>query len=53
MAFAKRMLAEINVAATPGLDFDPLEGNRTMRMSYAGAETEIAEAAERMAAWLK
>jgi len=53
MAFAKRMLAEINVAATPGLDFDPLEGNRTMRMSYAGSEQEIAEAIERMAGWLK
>ena len=53
MAFAKRMLAEINVAATPGLDFDPLEGNRTMRMSYAGSESEIAEAIERMAGWLK
>lgn len=53
MGFAKRMLSEINVAATPGLDFDPLEGNRTMRMSYAGAEAEIAEAVERIALWLK
>ncbi|APO74395.1 aspartate aminotransferase protein [Rhizobium etli 8C-3] len=53
MAFAKRMLAEIDVAATPGFDFDPLEGNRTMRMSYAGSEAEIAEAVERIAAWLK
>jgi aspartate/methionine/tyrosine aminotransferase len=53
MAFAKRMLAEINVAATPGLDFDPLEGNRSMRMSYAGSEAEIIEAIERIAAWLK
>ncbi|PKA41031.1 aminotransferase class I/II-fold pyridoxal phosphate-dependent enzyme [Rhizobium sullae] len=53
MAFAKRMLSEIDVAATPGFDFDPLEGNRTMRMSYAGSEAEIAEAAERIAGWLK
>jgi aspartate/methionine/tyrosine aminotransferase len=53
MAFAKRMLAEIDVAATPGFDFDPLEGNRTMRMSYAGSEAEIAEAVERIAGWLK
>ncbi|MBB4273972.1 pyridoxal phosphate-dependent aminotransferase [Rhizobium mongolense] len=53
MAFAKRMLAEIDVAATPGFDFDPLEGNRTMRMSYAGSEAEIAEAVERIAVWLK
>ncbi|MGO7957095.1 pyridoxal phosphate-dependent aminotransferase [Rhizobium leguminosarum] len=53
MGFAKRMLAEIDVAATPGLDFDPLEGRRTLRLSYAGSQAEIAEAVERIAAWLK
>ena len=53
MTFARKMLAEINVAATPGLDFDPIEGHRAMRFSYAGSNAEIEEAAERMAAWLK
>ena len=53
MGFAKRMLAEIDVAATPGLDFDPLEGHRTLRLSYAGSQAEIAEAVERIAVWLK
>jgi len=53
MDFARRMLAEINVAATPGLDFDPVEGPRTLRMSYAGSQAEIAEAIERIGAWLK
>ncbi|NLS19835.1 aminotransferase class I/II-fold pyridoxal phosphate-dependent enzyme [Rhizobium sp. P40RR-XXII] len=53
MAFARKMLAEINVAATPGLDFDPVEGHRAMRFSYAGSNAEIEEATERMAAWLK
>lgn len=53
MAFARKMLAEINVAATPGLDFDPAEGHRAMRISYAGSNAEIEEAVERMAAWLK
>ncbi|WP_442953803.1 pyridoxal phosphate-dependent aminotransferase [Pararhizobium sp.] len=52
MAFAKKMLAEISVAATPGLDFDPAEGHRTMRFSYAGAPAEIAEAVDRIARWL-
>ncbi|MGT2442652.1 pyridoxal phosphate-dependent aminotransferase [Ensifer adhaerens] len=52
MAFAKRMLAEINVAATPGSDFDPLEGHRTMRFSYAGAEADMVEAMDRIARWL-
>ncbi|WP_083541499.1 pyridoxal phosphate-dependent aminotransferase [Sinorhizobium americanum] len=53
MAFARRMLAEINVAATPGFDFDPLEGHRTMRFSYAGGAADMAEAMDRIALWLK
>jgi aspartate/methionine/tyrosine aminotransferase len=52
MAFARRMLAEINVAATPGFDFDPVEGHRTMRFSYAGSEADIREALDRIARWL-
>jgi aspartate/methionine/tyrosine aminotransferase len=52
MDFARKMLAEINVAATPGLDFDPLEGHRAMRFSYAGAEADMAEAMDRIGRWL-
>lgn len=52
MAFARRMLAEIDVAATPGHDFDPVEGHRTMRFSYAGSAAEMAEAMDRIARWL-
>jgi aspartate/methionine/tyrosine aminotransferase len=46
------MLAEIDVAATPGFDFDPVEGHRTMRFSYAGAAIEMEEAMNRIARWL-
>lgn len=53
MDFARRMLADTNVAATPGRDFDPVNGHRTLRFSYAGAPEEIAEAVERLAQWLK
>lgn len=53
MDFARRMLAEIDVAATPGLDFDPLEGHRALRFSYAGSVSDIAEAVGRIAGWLK
>lgn len=53
MDFAKRMLAEIDVAATPGLDFDPLEGHRALRFSYAGSVSDIAEAVGRIGGWLK
>ncbi|NRP73412.1 Aspartate aminotransferase [Ensifer psoraleae] len=52
MAFARRMLAEINVAATPGFDFDPVEGHRTMRFSYAGSAAEMSEAMDRVSRWL-
>ncbi|MBD9371900.1 pyridoxal phosphate-dependent aminotransferase [Rhizobium sp. ARZ01] len=53
MEFARRMLSEINVAATPGHDFDPIGGHRTMRFSFAGAYEQMVEATDRIAAWLK
>jgi aspartate/methionine/tyrosine aminotransferase len=51
--FAQRMLAETHVAATPGVDFDPLQGGHFIRFCYAGAAAEMHEAVERIAAWLK
>ena len=50
--FCARMLAETGVAATPGIDFDPGRGHRFMRFSFAGATKDMAEAAERLKAWL-
>lgn len=52
MAFARRMLAETDVAATPGIDFDPKDGQHTMRFSYAGSFEEMNEAVDRLARWL-
>ncbi len=49
--FCQRMLNEIGVAATPGLDFDPDRGNHFVRFSFAGAEQEIAAAAARLIDW--
>ncbi|CAM1646192.1 pyridoxal phosphate-dependent aminotransferase [Bartonella apis] len=51
--FARKMLEETNVAATPGIDFDTLEGRRTMRFSYAGAPKAIDEALVRLDKWLR
>jgi aspartate/methionine/tyrosine aminotransferase len=51
LAFTKQMLDETGVAATPGLDFDPARGGRFVRFSYAGATTEMVEAAQRLQAW--
>ncbi len=51
--FARQMLAHAGVAATPGLDFDPERGNGTIRFSFAGAPADMAEAMDRIEAWLK
>jgi aspartate/methionine/tyrosine aminotransferase len=52
-AFATRMLEEAAVAATPGVDFDPLHGRNFLRLCYAGSLAEMHEAVERIGAWLK
>lgn len=53
MEFARRMLVEAHVAATPGRDFDPLAGYRTMRFSYAGSHDDMKLALERIETWPK
>jgi aspartate/methionine/tyrosine aminotransferase len=52
VTFCKRMLDEAGVAATPGVDFDPVEGAHHLRLSFAGCETDCREAIRRLAAWL-
>jgi aspartate/methionine/tyrosine aminotransferase len=51
--FAKRMLEETHVAATPGVDFDPLRGKHFIRFCYAGSAAEMHEAVDRIGGWLK
>ncbi|KLK93058.1 1-aminocyclopropane-1-carboxylate deaminase [Microvirga vignae] len=53
IGFCKRMLEETGVAATPGLDFDPIEGAHYMRLSFAGSENDCRETVERLRGWLK
>jgi len=50
--FAKEMLQQAHVAATPGMDFDPFHGKSFVRFSYSRSTQEIAEAVERIARWL-
>ena len=50
-AFAKAMLEEAGVAATPGVDFDSARGHRYLRFCYAGTTADMAEAARRLKAW--
>jgi aspartate/methionine/tyrosine aminotransferase len=51
--FAKRMLEEAGVAATPGIDFDPVNGHNFLRFCYAGSAAEMHEAVEKIGAWLR
>jgi aspartate/methionine/tyrosine aminotransferase len=51
--FATRMLEEAGVAATPGVDFDPIHGKNFLRLCYAGSTDEMREAVERIGVWLK
>ncbi len=53
LAFAKQMLDEAGVAATPGIDFDPRNGRHFLRFCYAGAAPEMHEAVDRIGDWLK
>lgn len=52
MQFCRDMLTSINVAATPGHDFDPVDGHRTFRLSYAGSMSEMKEGLDRIETWL-
>lgn len=51
--FAKQMLEQAGVAATPGVDFDPIHGRSFIRFSYARSLDEMREAVDRIAEWLK
>ncbi len=51
-AFAKTLLEEAHVAATPGVDFDPIHGRNFIRLSYARSAEDMREAVARIARWL-
>jgi aspartate/methionine/tyrosine aminotransferase len=50
-AFCARMLAEVGIAVTLGVDFDRTRGGRFLRFSYCGPEADMVEAAARLQGW--
>ena len=50
--FAKTMLQQAHVAATPGIDFDPFHGKSFVRFSYSRSTQEITEAVACITRWL-
>jgi aspartate/methionine/tyrosine aminotransferase len=51
LAFCERLLRETGVATAPGLDFDPVEGRRFIRFSFAVSTQEVREALGRIQPW--
>lgn len=52
LEFARRMLEEAHVAATSGVDFDPVHGRAFMRFCYSGSTEDTREAVARISRWL-
>ena len=52
LKFCAEILEKAGVAVTPGLDFDPLRGARTLRFSYARRAADIAEGLDRLEAFM-
>ncbi|MFZ5704411.1 MAG: aminotransferase class I/II-fold pyridoxal phosphate-dependent enzyme [Pseudomonadota bacterium] len=53
IGFCERLLRETGVATAPGLDFDPVEGHRFIRFSFAVSTALIEEAIRRMIPWFE
>ncbi len=53
IAFCRQLLVDTAVATAPGVDFDPVDGSRFMRLSFAVSTAEIEEACRRMSPWFE
>ncbi len=52
-ALAAEILEKAGVAVTPGLDFDPARGHKTLRFSYARSTDDIREGLLRLATFMQ
>jgi aspartate/methionine/tyrosine aminotransferase len=52
MDLTYRLLADVGLAVAPGVDFDPVDGGRWIRLSFAGSREDVEEALRRLANWL-
>ncbi|MCJ7838794.1 MAG: aminotransferase class I/II-fold pyridoxal phosphate-dependent enzyme [Burkholderiales bacterium] len=52
LGFCKQLLADTGVAFNTGLDFDPVDGHKAIRISFAVSPAETAEAMKRFGGWL-
>ena len=52
-ALCAEWLDSLSIATTPGIDFDPREGHRFVRFSFAGSTSDCVEAMRRLNEWVK
>jgi aspartate/methionine/tyrosine aminotransferase len=53
LAFCEALLRDTGVATAPGIDFDPVEGHRFIRFSFAVSTELLTEAIARMTPWFQ
>ncbi|MBW8858897.1 MAG: aminotransferase class I/II-fold pyridoxal phosphate-dependent enzyme [Caulobacter sp.] len=51
LAFCEVLLRDTGVATAPGVDFDPVDGRRFIRFSFAVSTPEVEEALRRITPW--
>lgn len=51
LTFCRELLQDTGVATAPGIDFDPVDGGRFIRFSFAASPAEVETAIERMVPW--
>ncbi len=51
-SYCKKVLEETGIALAPGVDFDPVDGHRFIRISFAVSEAETETAIARLGGWL-
>ena len=52
LSWCQRLLADTGVAIAPGIDFDPVDGGKFARISFAGAAADLEEGIRRIGEWL-
>ncbi len=51
LEFCKQLLVDTGIATAPGVDFDPINGHRFMRFSFAVSTELVEDAIARMGPW--
>lgn len=53
LSWCQRLLAETGLAITPGIDFDPVDGGKFVRFSFAGERADVDECLRRLGRWIQ